>query len=125
MNAKVIVIDDSPSVARGVASALEPLGFDVIVAHDGPTGMMSVRGTPDLALVILDFNLPGMSGLSILKWLKTERPVDPVPVIMMTTEAAPTLVQKAKDLGAKAWLVKPLQPEKLQAVALKLTRSVL
>lgn len=110
---RVLVVDDSPSVARLVTETLVPEGFEVLIASDGPNGLMKVRANPGLDLVILDFNMPGMNGLSVLQWLNSEGVTNKTSVVMMTTEAAPTLVQRAKQLGAKAWLVKPLQPERL------------
>lgn len=117
MTGKVLVIDDSPSVGRQVQQALAPAGFEVQLAHDGPSGMIAIRSVLDLDIVFLDYNMPGMNGLSVLQWLQSGAHPNHPDVVMMTTEAAPSLMQRAKALGAKSWLVKPVDPTRVLAIA--------
>lgn len=117
MTTKVLVIDDSASVGRQVRDALEPAGFEVQLAHDGPSGMIAVRSVLDLDIVFLDYNMPGMNGLSLLQWIESGAHPNHPHVVMMTTESAPSLMQRAKALGAKSWLVKPVDGTRVLAVA--------
>jgi CheY-like chemotaxis protein len=90
--AKVLIIDDAETVRRSVAEALEPAGYTVLTATDGFRGIGLLKETQDLCLVIIDLNMPGMSGFGVLEWMR-------------------------KD----AWLVKPCKPEQLRAVVRRLS----
>lgn len=117
MSKKVLVVDDSATVRQQVAFALSQAGFTVIEAVDGIDGAEKVAATADLALVICDVNMPRMNGLEMLEAVKG---IATTPIIMLTTEGDPALVARAKQAGAKGWIVKPFKPELLVAAARKL-----
>jgi two-component system, chemotaxis family, chemotaxis protein CheY len=111
---KVLIVDDSRSIRNEVTDALSPAGFKVIAAEDGPMAFVRLAEHPDIGLVILDVNMPGMSGLDVLESLQRDHITHP-PVVMLTTEAERSLVERAKKAGAKAWLLKPFKPNLLAA----------
>jgi len=117
MSRKIIVVDDSRTARQQVAQALAE--YDIVEAVDGSDGLAKVRANPDAALVVVDINMPKMSGLEMLSAAKSAGGPE-VPFLMLTTEAQPELVQEAKALGAKAWIVKPFKPELLRAAVAKL-----
>ncbi|HEY0713113.1 MAG TPA: response regulator [Polyangia bacterium] len=118
---KVLIVDDSPTVRQQVAAALVPAGFEVLDAQDGDEGLQQLRAHPDLALIFCDVNMPVMSGLEMLDVAgKDPRPPLP-PIIMLTSEGRADLIARAKQGGAKGWLIKPVKPEQLVAVARKIT----
>lgn len=118
MTSNVLVVDDSLMVRKQVGSALKSLGCAVIEAVDGLDALEKLDATPDTQLIVCDVNMPRMSGLEFLEQLVARGSV--VPVVMLTTEGQPELIQRAKSLGAKGWLVKPFKPEFLAAAAKKL-----
>jgi two-component system chemotaxis response regulator CheY len=120
MTTKVLVIDDSMMVRQQVKRALGP-DFTVTEASDGIEGLEKLSAAPDTALVILDFNMPKMNGIEFLESRGEKAHLAQVPVVMLTTEGQAQLIQRAKSLGAKAWLVKPFKPDNLLAVARKAT----
>lgn len=122
MTTKVLVIDDSMMVRQQVKRALGP-DFTVTEAADGVDGLEKLSAAPDFALVILDFNMPKMNGIEFLESRADKVHVAHVPVVMLTTEGQAQLIQRAKSLGAKAWLVKPFKPDNLLAVARKATTA--
>jgi len=73
-------------------------------------------------MIICDVNMPRMNGLDLLVRLKNEGRTN-VPVLMLTTEGQATLITRAKESGAKGWMVKPFKPEMLLAAVQKLIRS--
>ena len=93
-------------------------GFTVVEAQDGVEGLAAVASNSDIAMIISDVNMPNMNGIDFLQNLKTKGST--LPVVMLTTEGAAELIEKAKGLGAKGWLVKPFKPDQLVAVAKKL-----
>ena len=118
---KVLIVDDSPTVRQQVTAALVPAGFDVLDAQDGSEGLAQLRAHPDLALVFCDMNMPGMSGLELLEVANKEALPPLPPIIMLTSEGRADLISRAKQAGATGWLIKPVEPEQLAAIARKIT----
>jgi two-component system chemotaxis response regulator CheY len=118
---KVLIVDDSPTVRQQVVAALTPAGFEVLDAQDGAEGIAQLRAHPDLALIFCDVNMPGMSGLEMLDVAGKDVPANVPPIIMLTSEGRADLIARAKQSGAKGWLIKPVKPEQLVAVARKIT----
>jgi two-component system chemotaxis response regulator CheY len=121
MNPKVLVVDDSQMVRAMVGKALQGAGFVTVEANDGVDAMAALESHRDTRLVVCDVNMPRMSGIEFLEALLARALA--VPVVMLTTEGQPELIQRAKALGAKGWIVKPFKPELLVAAARKLTAS--
>lgn len=119
MSVKVLVIDDSLMVRQQVGRALTSAGFSIAEATDGVEALQKLATTPDTKLIVCDVNMPRMSGIEFLERLRQDGQA--VPVVMLTTEGQPELIQRAKALGAKGWIVKPFKPELLIAAAKKLT----
>jgi two-component system, chemotaxis family, chemotaxis protein CheY len=118
MTASILVIDDSMMVRKQVGNALKTQGYTVVEAVDGVDALSKLDSHPDMRLVVCDVNMPRMNGLEFLEQLATRK--TSVPVVMLTTEGQPELIQRAKALGAVGWLVKPFKPEFLLATAKKL-----
>ena len=115
---KIMVIDDSMMVRKQVGMALGAAGFTVVEASDGADALEKLEKHADVALVVCDVNMPRMNGLEFLENVRAG-----LPVMMLTTEGQPELIQRAKALGAKGWLVKPFKPDLLVAAARKLTAA--
>jgi two-component system, chemotaxis family, chemotaxis protein CheY len=113
---KVLIIDDAETIRRSVVNALEPAGFSVIAARDGFQGIAALKETRDLCLVIVDLNMPGLSGFGVLDWMRKDASAHLPPAVFMTTELSEPELARAKNAGAVGWLVKPCRPEQLVAV---------
>ncbi len=98
-------------------------GFELVEAADGVEGLETITARDDLAAVLCDVNMPRMGGLQMLELVKATGRLATLPVVMLTTEGQPKLVQQAKAVGAKAWIVKPFKAEQLVATLRKLTTS--
>ena len=120
---KVLVVDDSLSARQEATSVLYAGGFDVIHAVDGIEGLARIAATDDLAAVVADITMPRMSGLEMLAQIKQDPRYVALPIIMLTTEGQPDLIRRAKDIGAKGWMVKPFKPELLIALVRKFTAT--
>ena len=102
---RILVIDDDEASCRLVAAIFRAEGFDVLSAHDGPSGIAAVLAeNPDV--VLLDLNLPGMDGMAILTRLRNEAPS--VPVVMLTGSTDVKNAVRAIQLGAANYLTKPM-----------------
>lgn len=114
---KVLIIDDAETMRRSVIDALTPAGFSVLTASDGFRGIATLKETRDLCLVIIDLNMPGMSGFGVLEWMRKDGSPHLPPAVFMTTEVSEAALEQAKSAGAVGWLIKPCRPEQLVAVA--------
>ncbi len=119
MGKKILVVDDSRTARQQVSNALLAAGYRVVEAVDGVDGLAKIELHADASLVICDVNMPNLDGLQVLAALRARPPTD-MPVMMLTTESHPELLQQAKKAGAKGWIVKPFKPEMLVAAVRKL-----
>ena len=100
----VLIVDDARSLVLLAERTLQKEGYDVITAYDGLDGLRKVRNDkPDL--VILDIVMPGMDGIQALKLIRKH---SGTPILMLTSESEISIVQKALDLGADGYIVKPV-----------------
>jgi len=121
MGKKVIVIDDSQTIRDQVGTTLRQAGFEILEAVDGLDGADVIERTPDASLVICDVNMPKRNGLELLEHLRKDDRFKTLPVVMLTTEGQPQLIERARKSGAKGWLVKPFKADLLLAAVRKLT----
>jgi DNA-binding response OmpR family regulator len=108
---RVLVVDDEPTVREVVVGYLQRDGHQVSEAADGPTALdLLDREPPDL--VVLDMMLPGVSGLDILRHIRSR---SDLPVIMLTARSEETDRVAGLELGADDYVVKPFSPRELAA----------
>jgi len=112
MKKRILIVDDSPSVRKLVEFTLKSKGFQVTPAEDGLQALELI-GKEQFDAIILDINMPRMDGL---KFLEKMRPADAyvsTPVIVLTTEGLEEDRDRAMELGATAYMVKPFKPTQL------------
>lgn len=117
----VLIVDDSRSIRNEVAEILQRAGYGVIEAADGAEALARLNEPTAISLVVLDVNMPGMNGLDLLERIHAQYPGRNLPVLMLTTEAERTMVERAKKAGAKGWLLKPIKPDLLVSTAARLS----
>lgn len=104
--ARIIIVDDDEMVAEIVSEALEAAGHMVSAVHDGDSAMSAIAGgDPDL--LILDYSLPGRTGMDILREVRAARKGADLPVLMATANGGRLLKVRAKQTGADDYIVKP------------------
>src|SRR5512138_914377 len=109
--AKILVVDDEPSITNLLSAYLKPEGYEVFTAADGNAGLKAARAfTPDL--VILDVMLPGIDGIELLSRLRRESDVY---VIMLTARSDETDKIVGLSVGADDYVTKPFSPRELVA----------
>jgi two-component system chemotaxis response regulator CheY len=113
----LLIVDDSASIRQVVSMTLKGAGYDVIEACDGADALGKLNGRK-FNLIISDLNMPKMDGLTLLEEVKKLPAYKFTPFVLLTTETDPSKRERAKAAGAKAWVVKPFQPQQmLDAVA--------
>jgi len=105
-NKSILIVDDEASMRKNISDLLSPLGYQILEAGNGDTGLMIfAQKKPDI--ILLDINLPGKNGLEVLKEIK-EISVD-TPVIIFTAFGTSERAIEAMKLGAFDYLEKPFE----------------
>ena len=118
---KILVIDDSETIRQQVRQALATTGYEIIEAVDGLDGIEKLRARNDLDMALCDVNMPRLNGLEMIA--EVQRSGLKIPIVMLTTEGQPSLIKRARESGAKGWIVKPFKPELLVAAVTKLVEQ--
>ena len=113
-NRSILIIEDEPAIREMVCFALERAGFDCVQANDAEEGQAAIADrAPDL--ILLDWMLPGMSGVDLARRLKREELTRNIPIIMLTARGEEADRIRGLDVGADDYVVKPFSPRELVA----------
>lgn len=114
MNAKVLVIDDEIHIVELLKFNLETSNYDVDYAYDGIDGYIKAKETkPDL--ILLDWMLPNISGIEILKKIRSDKFLKQIPVIMLTAKNMENDKVEGLEIGADDYITKPFSVKELLA----------
>lgn len=109
---KVIVIDDSTTMIRIIKNTLNRLGInDIVEACHGLDALAKLDG---IELILTDWNMPEMDGLTFVKSVRASAKYKHIPIIMVTTEAGKEDIVEAVKAGVNNYVVKPFTPEVLK-----------
>lgn len=108
----IMIVDDSASMRRVVGMALKGAGYEVLEGCDGKDALSKLTGQK-VHMIISDVNMPVMDGIAFLKAVKQHPSYKFTPVIMLTTESEESKKREGQAAGARAWVVKPFQPDQL------------
>ncbi len=118
---RVLVVDDSHVIRKLVEVCLEQIHVDVSSIANGTDACEVLAiGAPDL--LILDVGLPDMTGWDILDFIRDRNDLDDMAIIMLTGHADADDVDRAADMGADAYLLKPFRPAELRRVVIDTLR---
>jgi two-component system, chemotaxis family, chemotaxis protein CheY len=114
-NMKILVVDDFQTMRRIIRNYLRQLGFNnVEEAEDGDVALAKLNEAP-FDFVITDWNMPKMTGIDLLKAIRSQNNFRNIPVLIITAEAEKENVVQAAQAGVNDYIVKPFTPEVLQA----------
>ena len=119
MGKTILIVDDSASLRQVVKIALTNARYEVVEAVDGKDALAKLAGRWG-DLIISDVNMPNMDGIALVKAVKQNPQQRFTPIIMLTTEGAEEKKREGQAAGAKAWVVKPFQPDQLLMAVSKL-----
>lgn len=118
----LLVVDDSPSVRRVVSNMLKANGWETLTARDGIEALEQIaRQRP--AAVLLDIEMPRMDGYELMASIRAQEPYRDLPLIALTSRAASKHRQRAIQLGADEYIIKPYQDQDLLAVINRLVQA--
>ena len=111
VNIKVLVVDDFATMRRIVKGALKHLGFtNITEAEDGSMALQELK-KEKFGLVLCDWNMPKMSGLDLLKIVRSDESLKDTPFIMVTAEGQKNNVVEAVQAGVSNYMIKPFTTE--------------
>lgn len=120
---KIMAVDDSNTMLSLAKKALTDLGYsDLVLCESGEKALDSLE-EQKVDLILLDWHMPGLTGLDFLRIVKNSDHTRNIPVVMLTTEDHPLSIQTAKDSGADGYMVKPLTAESFRDVIGKISEK--
>jgi DNA-binding response OmpR family regulator len=110
----VWIVDDDEEMSHAIGLMLNLLNYDTTSFFTVRSAVQTLltRKMPDL--IILDINMPEVSGLDMLEFLRRRPEWKNLPVVMLSSEAADTIVDRALELGADSYVMKPVTIEELE-----------
>jgi two-component system chemotaxis response regulator CheY len=110
----MLSVDDSSVVRKIIRRAAEVLEFELLEAEDGPEGLeILTQADGRIDLVLLDWNMPGMTGYEVLTQIKQNVKFSKIPVMMVTSESQKENIIQAIKAGAANYMIKPFTMEEL------------
>jgi two-component system chemotaxis response regulator CheY len=111
---KALVVDDSRAIRGILKRMLGEYGFEVLQAGDGVEGLRALEGeAADISLLCVDYNMPNMNGIELLRNMRADSRFKNIPAIMITTETHLRSMVAAFEAGANEYIMKPFTVEML------------
>lgn len=111
---KILIVDDFSTMRRIIKNLLRDLGFNnTQEADDGNTGLPMLQ-TGNFDFLITDWNMPGMTGIDLLKAVRADEKLKNLPVLMVTAEAKKEQIVMAAQAGVNGYIVKPFTAQTLK-----------
>ena len=113
-NMKILIVDDFSTMRRIIKNLLRDLGFtNTQEADDGLTALPMLKGG-DFDFLVTDWNMPGMTGLDLLKEVRADEKLANLPTLMVTAEAKKDQIVEAAQAGVNGYVVKPFTAQALK-----------
>ena len=114
MTAKILIVEDEPAIQELLAFNVTQAGFEAMRAEDAESAWREIRGgVPDL--ILLDWMLPGTSGVTLARQLRADADTRDVPIIMLTARGEERDKVSGLESGADDYITKPFSPRELMA----------
>jgi two-component system, chemotaxis family, chemotaxis protein CheY len=113
-NMKILTVDDFSTMRRIIRNMLRQLGYSNVVEAEDGAEALSLLHREKVDFVISDWNMPNMSGLDLLKAIRADDNLKPLPVLLVTAEALKENVVEALKAGVNNYVIKPFTAETLK-----------
>jgi DNA-binding response OmpR family regulator len=115
---RVLIIDDSPTIRLIVKGVFEKNGFDVTLANDGSEGVTKALTNPP-NIIVLDIMMEGLHGFEVCKMLRANSSLRRTAIIVVSGKSFKPDIDKAIELGADSYVVKPFAPDEFIKIAIE------
>ena len=113
---RILVADDDPAILRLVTAIVEKEGYQVVPARDGRDAYKLLQSDGEFVACVFDVVMPHIQGPELVRYMKTEKKLMKIPVMMMTAEQNPKLSSDSFAAGAVVFLPKPFTTSQLQVM---------
>nr|WP_225540253.1 chemotaxis response regulator CheY [Xanthomonas sp. XNM01] len=111
---RILIVDDFSTMRRIVKNLLADLGYtNTAEADDGNTALAALRSAP-FDFVVTDWNMPGMTGIDLLRAIRADDKLKTLPVLMVTAEAKREQIIEAAQNGVNGYIIKPFTAQTLE-----------
>jgi DNA-binding response OmpR family regulator len=110
------IVDDDDEMQQAIKLMLQILEFDVETFREARAAVSELMAGRRPDIFVLDIKMPEVSGLDMLEFLRIREELRSIPVVMLSTESADSQVDEAMELGADAYIFKPVSLEELERV---------
>ncbi len=112
---RVLIADDDPAMRHLVTTTVKLQDCEVVVVNDGREAYRILQSDSQFRAAILDMTMPFLEGLDLIRYMRSEKRLMRIPVMMITAEQDIKLMATSFSAGATAFLSKPFTPEQLQS----------
>ena len=113
-NMKILIVDDFSTMRRIIKNLLRDLGFTNTQEADDDNSALPLLKASDFDFLITDWNMPGMTGIELLKAVRADDKLKSLPVLMVTAEAKREQIIEAAQAGVNGYVVKPFTAQALK-----------
>ena len=111
---KILIVDDFSTMRRIIKNLLNDLGFmNIVEADDGNTALPVLK-KGGIDFLVTDWNMPGMTGIELLKQVRADDKLNSLPVLMVTAEQKREQIVEAAEAGVNGYIVKPFTAQTLK-----------
>ena len=110
---RALVLDDSKTMRTIISKVLNEVGFEVLQASNGREALDRLRQNEGIELALVDWNMPEMNGIDFIRAVRAEKNWDRIRLMMVTAETELDQVDKAMEMGANEYVMKPFTKEAL------------
>ena len=112
---RVLIADDDPVMRHLITTIIKQQEHEAVVANDGRAAYRILQSDSDFKAAILDMTMPFLEGLDLIRFMRSEKRLMRIPIMMITAEQDIKLMASSFSAGATAFLPKPFTPEQLQS----------
>ena len=118
MSYNILIVDDSKTIRSVIKKTLDIADVPVGVLYEAENGKeaLDVMNSNWIDLIFADINMPVMTGIEMIKKMSEDNTLDKTPVIIVSTDGSKTRIDELLELGVKAYLRKPINPEELRNI---------
>lgn len=110
----ILIVDTSPTMRRIIKNSLKSLGYkDLIEANDGHDAIVKLN-TEKVEFVITEWNMPGLNGLELTKYIRSDETLENVPVLLISSRTLKEDILEAMAAKVSNYLVRPFTPQTLK-----------
>ncbi len=120
---RVLIADDDPVIRCLLSSAVTSEGYEAVAVDDGRAAYKILQSDADFTAALFDMSMPGLTGVDVIRHMRTEKRLQRIPVMLITAEQDLKVMSESFAAGAVAFLAKPITADKLQVALRMLLRS--